>query len=184
MKANRGIPRLLLVDAALFCCLIVAYLYLRHAASPWPRPFHFPSGLMTVAMIMFGGAVSFVVPVGERAAAAGDRLLSQRVLAAAVILWLTQIFLLVIEWARLYLAEQVHFLSNPWGKPALGATYYTLSGFQAVHVLAGIIWATSVAQTPSQSAAGSLRLYALFTNGILVVIAFVVIFSATDLQGF
>ena len=182
--SKRGTPTLLAIDAVLFLLLLAACIVARVNAPQWPRVFHFPSTLMTTAIVMFGLGASALAPVAERSASKGDTKMAQRMIAVAVAMLLTVLFLLSLEWVRLYLFEQVHVFSNLYGIPALGLGYFGLTGYFALHVLAAAAWLTFESQNPS---AGRLRLAGRFvhlTNGLFVVAAPVLIFSAADLKGF
>jgi heme/copper-type cytochrome/quinol oxidase subunit 3 len=192
-QQERGLPLALAVDAGVFCLLLAAYIAARVAAPIWPRPFHFPSGLMTVAMFLFAFASSFVLRIAIRSVSPGEQTaeqkiqeeaMKQRMLVLAVVGWGTFLFLLSMEWARLYFFENVALFTNPWHVPAVGLTYYGLSAFQAAHVIAGCVWLSLAAAHTRRWRLSSLRLYVDYTNALFVVLAFFVVFSSADLGGF
>ena len=183
-QREKGLPLLLAADSALFLFLLSAYLIARIASPSWPRPLHFPSGLMTVAMIMFALAASGTMRVAVTYAKQKDFVMTQRMIALAVVGWCTFLFLLAMEWARLYFFEHLQLLSNPWNIPALGISYYGLTGIHAAHVLAGCIWLIAASQHMGRWRLLGLEIYIHYVNAVFLVIAFLLIFSSMDLNGF
>jgi heme/copper-type cytochrome/quinol oxidase subunit 3 len=183
-RQEKGLPVLLAADSALFGSLIGAYLIARTASPTWPRPLHFPSGLMTVAMIMFAIAASLAMRVAVTYGKRKDFTMTQRMLVLAIVGWGTFLLLLAMEWARLFLFEHVQLLSNPWHVAALGISYYGLTGILAAHVLAGSIWLLAAAQHPTRWRLLSLEIFVDYVNAVFLVIAFALIFSSMDLNGF
>jgi heme/copper-type cytochrome/quinol oxidase subunit 3 len=183
-RREHGLPLVLAFDLALFCVFLICYFVTRIRTPIWPKPFHFPSGLMTVSMAMFAIAASFVMHIAVKSNAQKDKAMTQRMIALALVGWATFLFLLAMEWARLYLVEHVALLTNPWGVTALGVFYYGLTAFAAGHIVAGVVWLIAAAQNPQRWRLSSLTLFVDFTNALFIVVAFVVILSATDLGGF
>jgi heme/copper-type cytochrome/quinol oxidase subunit 3 len=183
-RREGGVPFVLAADFAFFLALIVAYLVVRINSPIWPRPFHFPSGLMTISMLMFLGAASFVMFIATRMQAKRDDAMAQRMIALVLVGWFAFIFLLILEWARLFLGEHVTLLSNPWHVPLLGLVYYGLTAYLAAHIAAGTVWLVLASQALRKYSLRSLSLLVHFTTAVFLVIAFFVIFSSTDLEGF
>ncbi|MGI8990526.1 MAG: cytochrome c oxidase subunit 3 [Bryobacteraceae bacterium] len=167
-------------DTATFASFYVAYIYLRRLAPAWPTAFHFPSGLMAVAMTMFLLAGSFLAAVAARQK---EAVVIARCLAAAVVVWLSFLFVEAIEWVRLIVGEGVTLRSNPWNVPIFGASFYTLSGFHALHVIAGIVYMTVVAVRIRKHDAGACALYIHFVSVMWLVLFPTLYLSAADLQG-
>jgi heme/copper-type cytochrome/quinol oxidase subunit 3 len=183
-RREHGVPLLLLVDFGLFLVLLIAYSVVRASAPVWPRPLHFPSGLMTVSMVMFAGGSSFVLRVAQKNAAQRDFVMAQRMISLAVVGWGTFLFLLAFEWARLYFFEHVTLLTNPWHVAAFGICYYGLTAFQAAHVLIGSFWLIAAAMHPARWRVSSLVWFTDSVNGMFVILAFFLIFASMDLGGF
>ena len=181
---EKGLPLLLAGDTVLFACLLIAYLIARAVSPTWPRPLHFPSGLMTVTMIMFAVASSLAMRVAVTYAKQRDFTMTQRMLVLAIVGWCTFLFLLAMEWARLYFFEHVQLLSNPWHVPALGISYYGITGLIAAHVLAGCVWLLPAAHHPERWRLSSLEIFVDFVNALFFLVAFLLIFSSMDLNGF
>lgn len=122
-------------EIMLFAGLVSAFWVLRLAAPVWPPPLQprLPVGV-TGANTLVLLASSLAVGAGVRALQRGDRRRAVRRLRLGAALG--ALFLLVqgSEWARL-----VHFgLTVHSG--GYGATFYTLIGAHALHVLAALVW--------------------------------------------
>jgi heme/copper-type cytochrome/quinol oxidase subunit 3 len=183
-RREKGLPLILVADAALFFVLISTYLVARTASPTWPRPLHFPSGLMTVAMIMFALAASGTMRVAVQYAREKDFAMAQRMVALAIVGWSTFLFLLAMEWARLYFFEHVQLLSNPWHVAALGISYYGITGILAAHVMAGTVWLIAASQRVGEWRLVSLEIFVDYVNAVFLIVAFLLIFSSMDLGGF
>jgi heme/copper-type cytochrome/quinol oxidase subunit 3 len=181
---EHGVPLLLLADFVLFLPLLIAYLVARAWVPVWPRPLHFPSGLMTVSMVMFAGGSSFVLRFAQKSAAQRDFAMAQRMISLAVVGWGTFLFLLAFEWLRLYFFERVTLLTNPWHVAAFGICYYGLTAFQAAHVLIGSFWLIAAAMHPDRWRVSSLVWFTDYVNGMFVILTFFLIFASMDLGGF
>ena len=181
---EHGVPLLLLGDFVFFVALLIAYLAARANAPVWPRPLHFPSGLMTVSMIMFAGGSSFVLRFAQRSAAERDLVMAQRMISLAVVGWGTFLFLLAFEWVRLYFFEHVTLLTNPLHVAAFGICYYGLTAFQAAHVVVGSFWLIAAAVNPARWRVSSLVWFTDYVNGLFVILSFFLIFASMDLGGF
>lgn len=122
-------------ESMFFAGLISSYLVLRLGAALWPPPLQprlpvFVTGLNTVVLL----ASSVAIVAAMRAARRDDgKALVERLGAAAA---LGLLFLAVqgYEWARLI----EYGLTMSSG--AYGATFYTLIGVHAVHVLGALVW--------------------------------------------
>jgi heme/copper-type cytochrome/quinol oxidase subunit 3 len=124
-------------EVMFFAGLISAFFVLRLAAPVWPPPLQprlpvLVTGVNTLVLL----ASSLALVTALRALRRGDgRALVERLAATAA---LGALFLAVqgYEWARL-----VHYgLTVTSG--AYGATFYTLIGFHAAHVLGALVWLT------------------------------------------
>jgi heme/copper-type cytochrome/quinol oxidase subunit 3 len=110
--------------------------------------------------------------------------MSQRMIALAIVGWATFLFLLAMEWARLYLFENVQLLTNPWHVPALGLCYYGITGIHAAHILAGCVWLLAASRRVDKWRLLSLEIYVDYVNAVFLVIALLLIFGSMDLGGF
>ena len=122
-------------ETMFFAGLISAFFVLRLSAAVWPPPLQprlpvLVTGLNTLILLASSVAMIAALRAGRR----GDRrALVERLAATAA---LGALFLAVqgYEWARL-----IHYgLTVTSG--AYGATFYTLIGTHAVHVLGALVW--------------------------------------------
>ena len=127
----------LAAESMFFAGLISSFLVLRLGAPMWPPPLQprlpvLITGLNTLVLV----ASSLAITAAFRAVRRGDgRALVERLAGAAA---LGTLFLAVqgYEWARLI----QYGLTVTSG--AYGATFYTLIGIHAVHVLGALVWLT------------------------------------------
>jgi cytochrome c oxidase subunit 3 len=170
-------------DAIMTLTLFAAFAYLRFIAPQWPSAFHFGSGLMAAAMTMFLLAGSFTMFLAVRATHGGeaDTQVPGRWIALTVASWCCFLLLEGVEWVRLIAIMGVTLRSNPWNVPLFGATYFTLTGLQAIHVLAGVVYLTLVAIKKWDVKAA--LWYVHFVNAMWLPLFFGLYLASTDLQG-
>ena len=160
----------LAADFVVFLTLLAVYFYLRVQAPYWPKAFHFPSGLMSVAMAMFAIAASVMMLVAQRTAE------KPRMIALAVVSWLTYLALAAMEWLRVIFVEHVKL-------PQFGQTYFALTGYQVVHVFAGVVYLTVVAVRIERHDLEIASAYVHYVNALWLILFPALILSAIDLQG-
>ena len=138
-NARLGMLMLLGGETMFFGGLVIAFLHLRLGALVWPPPGQprLPIGLTAVnTLILLASSWALVHAV--RAVRADDR--------AGLVRWLSwtwglgALFLVVqgVEWTRL-----VHFGLRA-SSGIYGATFYTLIGLHAAHVLGAVAWLTVI----------------------------------------
>jgi cytochrome c oxidase subunit III len=138
-NARLGMLMLLGGETMFFGGLVIAFLHLRLGASVWPPPGQprLPIGLTAVNTLILLASSWALVRAG-RAVRADDRAGLVRGLSWT---WgLGALFLVVqgVEWTRL-----VHFGLRA-SSGIYGATFYTLIGLHAAHVLGAVAWLTVV----------------------------------------
>jgi len=170
-------------DTIMTLTVFVVFAYLRFTAPRWPDAFHFPSGLMAVAMTMFLLSGSFTISSAVRASQAPESQphSTARWVAAIIAAWCCFVLLEGIEWARLILVVGVTLGSNPWNVPAFGATYFMLTGLHALHVIVGIVYLTVVGIKKWDLRPA--RWYVHFVNAMWLPLFFGLYLASTDLQG-
>ena len=126
-------------DSMTFGGLLTGYAVLRSHNVNWPQPsdhFAFALGFVMTALLL-GSSVTMV----KTLSAAKDN--QQRTFRSSLLLTISAGVLFVTlqayEWRHL-LQEGMTLSGNPWGAPLFGATFYTLTGFHGLHVLAGVIY--------------------------------------------
>jgi heme/copper-type cytochrome/quinol oxidase subunit 3 len=134
-NARLGMLMLLGGEAMFFGGLIIAFLQLRLGAAAWPPPGQprLPIGLTALNTVILL-ASSWTLVRALRAVRTGDRTGLVRWLAWTWGLGLLFLVIQGVEWARL-----VHFGLRV-SSGIYGATFYTLIGVHAVHVLGAAAW--------------------------------------------
>jgi len=167
--------RFLLADGAVFLVLFLFYLYIRLKAPEWAAALHFASAIMAIAMTLFTFAGSFTMAAAANAQAKGDNVLASRLTAATAGLWVTFLICDAMEWARLL------FFEKP---PTIFAqTFCLLSGYHALHLIAGVPYLIQVTVNIRKADAGAAALFTHFANAIWLMIFVAFYVFGTDLQG-
>jgi heme/copper-type cytochrome/quinol oxidase subunit 3 len=186
-RHQRGMAIFLCADFAIFLALFFSYLYMRHQTPLWPAAFHFASGLVAFAITLFtlAGSFAMVFSVRYQVKQGSDNNyeISMRLILATIAVFGSAFILIFMEWVRLILISEVTFTANPWLVPAFSWTYFSLTGFYAVHLVAAIVYLTVVAAKIKTSDAGSAALFVHLTNLVWLFIFVGVYFASTDLQG-
>ncbi len=131
-------------DALTFAALIVAYSYVR-VANEWPKPFDFyPAIIFSSVMTLVLLSSSLTMVFGVAAGHAGDRQAAKKWIWATMLGGIIFIVLHANEWIHL-IHEGVTPLSNPWGTPLFGGTFFVLTGLHMTHVAIGVIYLGVVA---------------------------------------
>jgi heme/copper-type cytochrome/quinol oxidase subunit 3 len=182
-RRERGMLIFLCADFVAFLALFVTYIYLRRAGPGWPVAFHFASGLMACSITLFTLSGSFAMFFAARNQKQGNQDIAVRLIAATVAVWVCVLILEALEWTRLVLISEVTLTSNPWGVPAFGEAYFTLTGFYALHLIAGVVYLIVVIERIAKSDAGASALYVHFTNLVWLFVFVGIYLSGTDLGG-
>jgi cytochrome c oxidase subunit 3 len=128
----------IIADIMTFAACLVAYGFLRNATPDWPRPFHSSTVINVMVMTFLLVSSSLTMLLGVRAARAGDRPAAFRwtfiTLAGGIIF----VLLHIREWGGM-IGEGVTLFKNPWGTNLFGAAYFSVTGLELLHVIAGLI---------------------------------------------
>ncbi|MBI1790543.1 MAG: cytochrome c oxidase subunit 3 [Acidobacteria bacterium] len=136
-----GMWLFIISDALTFSALLVTYTYLRLATPNWPLPFHFsPSIVFSTVMTAFLLTSSLTMVMAVHSMARGDRKKTVLWLLATMFCGATFCGLHLTEWRHLMVEEKVTPLSNPWGEPLFGATFFGITGLHMTHVAIGVIY--------------------------------------------
>jgi heme/copper-type cytochrome/quinol oxidase subunit 3 len=125
-------------DIMTFAGCLVVYGFLRNATPDWPRPFQPATigGVMVMTFILITSGLTMAF--GVRAARAGDRAGAFRwtviTLAAGVLF----VLLHIREWFGM-IDQGVTLYKNPWGTGLFGGAYFSVTGMELLHVIAGLI---------------------------------------------
>ena len=134
-NARIAVVTLLVAETMFFSGLIGAYLVFRVGAPVWPPP-NLPRLPLAVTWVntLVLMASGFTMIGAVRAARRDDQRALQRGLAMTALLGVTFLVVQGSEWARLI----HHGLTLSAGM--YGATFYTLIGTHAAHVLGAVVW--------------------------------------------
>jgi cytochrome c oxidase subunit 3 len=176
-RRQRAMLTFLCADAVVFLALLAVYFYLRAHAPEWPVALHFASGLMAVAMTLFTVCGSFTMAAAARDRDKGGEVIAMRLTVATIALFGTFLLCDAMEWARLILFEHVT-LATPFG-----ATFFALSGYQALHAFVGCFYLVAVAAKIKRSDVGACALFVHFTNLLWLAILVALYLSNADLKG-
>ena len=128
----------IIADIMTFAGCLIAYGFLRNATPDWPRPFQ-PStisGIMVMTFILITSALTMVL--GVRAARAGDRPAAFRWTMITLAGGLLFALLHIREWFGM-IDRGVTLYKNPWGTGLFGGAYFSVTGMELLHVIAGLI---------------------------------------------
>ena len=139
-----GMWLFIISDSLTFSALLVTYSYVRLASTDWPTPFHGSSIALASVMTFCLLSSSLTMVMAVAAAHQDRRKQAARWLFATIAGGLAFIVLHVNEWLGL-IHEGMKPLSNPWGTPLFGATFFALTGLHMTHVAVGVIYLTIVA---------------------------------------
>jgi cytochrome c oxidase subunit 3 len=119
-----------------FAACVAVYAFLRNATPEWPRPFHSVTsvGIMTLIMMASGLTMMFAFA----AAKSGDKPGAYRWMMITAVGGLIFTLLHIRDWMGM-MSQGVGLLQNPWGPPAFGAAFYSITGFSLLHISVGTI---------------------------------------------
>jgi cytochrome c oxidase subunit 3 len=123
-------------DVMTFAACVAVYAFLRNATPEWPRPFHSVTsvGIMTLIMMASGLTMMFAFA----AAKSGDKPGAYRWMMITAVGGLIFTLLHIRDWMGM-MSQGVGLLQNPWGPPAFGAAFYSITGFSLLHISVGTI---------------------------------------------
>jgi cytochrome c oxidase subunit 3 len=132
-------------DALTFSALLMGYSYLRVATPHWPTPFHlWPSIAFSTLMTFCLLSSSLTMVLAVNASFRQDRAGTVRWILATILGGLAFMILHLKEWNTL-IHEGVTLVSNPWGTPLFGATFFGITGLHMFHVFTGVLYLAGIA---------------------------------------
>jgi len=149
-----GMWLFLISDSLTFSAMLFAYTYSRVTNPDWPKPFDFsPAVIFSTIMTFCLLSSSLTMVLAVHSMNHGDRKATVRWILATMVGGGAFVVLHMSEWLKLINVEHVTPLSNPWGVPLFGGTFFALTGLHMTHVICGlIIWLSS---PPASAAANS-----------------------------
>ena len=128
----------IIADMMTFAACLVVYGFLRNATPNWPRPFQSSTVISVLVMTFILLTSSLTMVLGVRAAKADDRLGAFRWVLITLAGGIIFTVLHLREWAGM-IGEGVTLFKNPWGTNLFGAAYFSVTGLELLHVMAGVI---------------------------------------------
>ena len=164
----------IVTDGLLFAGFLASYGFARTGAASWPdqqEVFHmWFISLMTFALISSSATMASAVAAAGRA----DRGATVRFLLFTIIGGLGFLGMQAYEWSSL-IHEGARLNSNPWGVPAFGAVFFTITGFHGSHVLSGVVLLAITAwrMAAGKSTAAGIELAGLYWHFVDLVWVFI-----------
>ena len=162
-------------DVMTFAACIAAYAFVRNATPDWPRPFHGGTitnvAIMTVVMLTSGLTMLFAVKASRAADKAGAfRWMIITALAGAIFTLLH-----IRDWMGM-ISQGAGISQNPWGPPAFGASFYSITGFSLLHMGVGTIalFVVAIRYKGGRYNADDIELFSLFWQFVGLVWLFIV----------
>ncbi len=125
-------------DVMTFAACMIAYGFLRNFTSNWPRPFHASTIVSVMVMTFILVTSSLTMVLGVRSAKAGDKAAAFRWTLITMGGGIIFAVLHLREWQDM-IDKGVRMYANPWGSSLFGALYFSVTGLELLHVVAGII---------------------------------------------
>jgi cytochrome c oxidase subunit 3 len=125
-------------DVMTFAACMIAYGFLRNFTANWPRPFHSSTIISVMIMTFILVTSSLTMVLAVRAAKGGDRAAAFRWTLITMGAGILFAILHLREWQDM-IDKGVRLYSNPWGSNLFGASYFSVTGLELLHVFAGII---------------------------------------------
>jgi heme/copper-type cytochrome/quinol oxidase subunit 3 len=162
-------------DIMTFAACLVAYGFLRNSTPNWPRPFQSSTIVSVMVMTFILITSSLIIALAVRAAKAGDKAAAFRYSMLTLAAGLIFAILHIREWLGM-IAQGVTFYKNPWGTGLFGGAYFSVTGMELLHVMAGLIalLIVSLGYKSGRYSAGDIENCGLFWQFINIVWMFVV----------
>jgi heme/copper-type cytochrome/quinol oxidase subunit 3 len=162
-------------DIMTFAACLVAYGFLRNATPNWPRPFQSSTIASVLVMTFLLLTSSLIMVIAVSAARKGDKSAAFR---WTMFTWAGGLLFAILhirEWLGM-IAQGVTFYKNPWGTGLFGGAYFSVTGMELLHVIAGLIalLIVGLGYKSGRYSAGDLENCGLFWQFINIVWMFVV----------
>jgi cytochrome c oxidase subunit III len=125
-------------DIMTFAGCLIAYGFLRNSTHDWPRPFQGATIVNVLIMTFILITSGLTMFIGVRAARAGDRAGAFRWTMITLAAGLVFALLHIREWMGM-INQGVTLYKNPWGTGLFGGAYFSVTGMELLHVIAGLI---------------------------------------------
>jgi heme/copper-type cytochrome/quinol oxidase subunit 3 len=125
-------------DIMTFAACLIAYGFLRNANPNWPRPFQSSTIISVMLMTFILVTSSLIMVLAVRAARAGERQAAFRWTMITLVAGILFVILHIREWLGM-IGQGVTLFKNPWGTGLFGGAYFSVTGMELLHVVAGLI---------------------------------------------
>ena len=132
----------IIADSATFAGCLVAYGFLRNGTPNWPRPFPSITNVAAMTFILLTSSLTMLFAV--RHAQMGDKAKAFRWTLITAVFGILFALLHIREWLAL-IGEGMTLFHNPWGTPAFGASFFSITGLHLLHVTGGVVALIAVA---------------------------------------
>jgi heme/copper-type cytochrome/quinol oxidase subunit 3 len=162
-------------DIMTFAACLVAYGFLRNSTPNWPRPFQSSTIVSVMVMTFILVTSSLIMVLAVRAAKAGDKAAAFKYSMFTLVAGVIFAILHIREWMGM-IAQGVTFYKNPWGTGLFGGAYFSVTGMELLHVIAGLIalLIVSLGYKSGRYSSGDIENCGLFWQFINIVWMFVV----------
>jgi cytochrome c oxidase subunit 3 len=126
----------IIADSATFAGCLVAYGFIRNATPDWPRPFHSITNVALMTFILLTSSLTMLLAI--RSAQQSDKPGAFRWIMITAVLGIAFAFLHIREWLGM-IGEGATLFHNPWGTPAFGAAFFSITGLHLLHVTGGVV---------------------------------------------
>ena len=126
----------IIADSATFAGCLVAYGFIRNATPDWPRPFHGITNVALMTFILLTSSLTMLLSL--RSARQGDKPGAFRWMMITAVLGIAFAVLHIREWMGM-IGEGATLFHNPWGTPAFGAAFFSITGLHLLHVTGGVV---------------------------------------------
>ena len=130
----------IIADAATFGAGLIVYAYLRVATPEWPRPFTFYptiANALVMSVLLLTSSVTMLQALG--ASRRDDRPGTVRWIGITMLLGAVFVALHLREWSSMF-KEGWSLTANPVGGAVqFGASFFTITGLELLHVVAGVV---------------------------------------------
>ena len=147
----------LLSDTFIFSVFLTGYMTVRMSTTtPWPIPSEVFAltiagnsiplvliAIMTFILITSSGTMAMAVTMSHRKVVDRKKIAALIVVTAAF--GASFVGMQAFEWTKLIVEEGVRPWSNPMGAPQFGSSFFMITGFHGMHVSAGVIYLSIIA---------------------------------------
>ncbi len=164
----------LMSDALTFSGMLIGLWTLRLGSPSWPDRSQIMNirlvGIMTVILICSSTTMALSVYEARR----GQRRRAVWFLAATIIAGFTFAGLQATEWTH-FIQDGARLNGNPWGVPPFSFTFFIITGYHGLHVIAGCfyLWVMAVRVAKGQSGVGGLEVAGLYWGFVDLVWVFI-----------